>query len=1232
MQRLLILLIMLISLAGSLQAQQEPSYTLYFIGDAGDVSTDQKNPTLDMLRQRFDESDERAALIFLGDNIYPIGLPEKGNKYREKSIKSINAQLDVIRDFPGRSFMIPGNHDWKQTRPEGWEYVLRQGEYVENYLATEENVFLPDGGCPGPVEISLSDDLTLILVDTQWLLHPWDKPGEESDCDSKTPAEVFLEIRDILSRNLDKKVIVAGHHPIYTYGSHGGVATLKQHIFPLTELNDALYLPFPIIGSIYPAYRKYVGNIQDLSHPKYRAMTSAFKDLYRDFPNLIHLAGHEHNLQYILRERVHYIVSGSGSKNKLVKKKKDVTYAVTRKGFGELEFYDNGKVLLKMWVVEPITGEFKVDYEQELFSKTAKTPIDDLQGSTYQQSDQQVTMTASELYHASGTKEFFLGKNYRDVWSTPVEVEVFDIGKEKGGLKIIKRGGGQATQSLRLEAKDGRQYVLRSIDKDPSKAIPEQLRETFAANLVQDQISANHPYGAFVIPKLADAAGIYHTNPKLVYIPDDPRFGKYRTQFGDMLALFEERPDDDWSGTGKFGDSPDIESYSKVLEELEDDNDNEVDEAFVLRNRLFDLVIGDWDRHDDQWRWAELDKEDEKGKLYRPIPRDRDQAFFTNQGFLPKIVSRRWAMPKFEGFNPTVRWVEGFNFNARHFDRYFMTELSRDEWLAMADTIQNRLTDQVIEEAIRSWPDEIFDLNGEEMINTLKSRRDNLKEYTLDYYLFMAEEVTVLGSDKHEFFEVTRLNDEETQVTVYKTKKEGDIVKQIYQRTFNRSETDEIRLYGLGGNDRFEIEGEVDKGIKIRVIGGEDEDVILDQSQVSGWGKKTLVYDTRQGNTLQLGPEAKNLTSNRLGVNAYDRYAFKYNMALPLIYGTFNADDGIYLGLGTLLTTHGFRKDPYASRNLLLFKYAFRTNSFDTRYTGDFTDVFGTTDLRVSADIRIPSYVTNYFGLGNETENLAAGRTGEKDIDFYRARFEFIEISALMKSRVGQRGLFFIGPAYQSFELQQRDREDFFIYDFANNDLSETSAFNGRSYFGLSMSYEMDRRNKTIIPTTGMYFNLSSKFYKGLTNASNDLSKITGELAFYHSFRIPAKLTFATRIGGGYNFGDFEFFQANTLDGNSNLRGYRKTRFAGRSSFYNNFDLRLKLFSFKSVITPGSFGLVGFNDFGRVWVEDENSDKWHHGYGGGVWLSPLDEAVISFMLAFSEEESPLPLLKFGFLF
>ncbi|MEO1655113.1 MAG: hypothetical protein AAFU64_16315, partial [Bacteroidota bacterium] len=375
----------------------------------------------------------------------------------------------------------------------------------------------------------------------------------------------------------------------------------------------------------------------------------------------------------------------------------------------------------------------KLIYRRQLYADWS-IPQDSLQkASDYPKDSLFRTAINSEYDKVSKFKKWTLGKNYRREWAQEIDFPVFDIDQIKGGLKIIKRGGGQATNSLRLEADDKRQYVLRSVDKQGDKALTDEFRGTFLADIVQDQTSAAHPYGPLVVPALAEAAGIYHSNPKYYYLPQDPRLGKYQFSFGGKVFLFEERADDDlWSDFPNFGNAPDIKSTAKVVKKIQADNDELIDELSVLKHRLFDIWIGDWDRHDDQWRWARY--KTENGHLYRPLPRDRDQTFFLSDGWIVRLGTRKWGIRKFQGFQKNIRDVNGLNNNARFFDRYFLTQPNKQDWLATTDSLKKKLTDQVIQKAMQAIPPEVASLNNENIIEKLKNRRDNMDRYVETYY------------------------------------------------------------------------------------------------------------------------------------------------------------------------------------------------------------------------------------------------------------------------------------------------------------------------------------------------------------------------------------------------------------------------------------------------------------------------------------------------------------------
>ena len=304
----------------------------------------------------------------------------------------------------------------------------------------------------------------------------------------------------------------------------------------------------------------------------------------------------------------------------------------------------------------------------------------------------------------------------------PIKVPVLDIHNVYGGLQPVEKGGGQQTVSIKLVGGDGKEYKLRGIKKSAQFLVQRELRGTVAQDIVYDGIAGSHPYASVAVPKFMQAAGLYYTNPKLVYIPKDPILGDYLDEFGGMFALLEIHPDDDLSDMENFGNSKKIENYSDAIEELESHQDHVVDVDFAVKNRVMDMLLGDWDRHDDQWRWATFE---EDGKtIYRPIPRDRDQVFFKFDGVVMKIANRKWLLRKFQPFKDDVRDIGGLNYNARYFDRYFLNEADRSVWINKAKELQNEITDEVIISAINDLPQESLEYTKEDLIK-LREEWDN---------------------------------------------------------------------------------------------------------------------------------------------------------------------------------------------------------------------------------------------------------------------------------------------------------------------------------------------------------------------------------------------------------------------------------------------------------------------------------------------------------------------------
>lgn len=1219
------LIFLLFVLPAAAQQVEKDNFHLYLIGDGGEPGIKDASYKK-FLQQQLSNDNVPSAIVFLGDNIYPKGMPDEKNKKRKRAENILLDQIDLANGSNSTIIFVPGNHDWKNAKAKGLDYVLNQQAWVDSLKRNTIKV-LPGDGCPGPVEVPLSENLVLIILDTQWWLHAWKKPeGETSTCDCKTPAEVTVQLDDMLRRNAGKRVILAGHHPIVTYGEHGGIYSFKDHVFPFTDLNKSLYIPLPIIGSIYPLYRKIFGSSQDIAHPQYKSFRNGLMKILEQYPGVIYASGHDHSLQYSVKDSIHYIVSGAGSKVSHVKKKGYALYADSQIGYVRLSVKSSGNTEL-----EYITGDqisFKKDIGKIIAPKKDTSAQVLLAKGT-------VEVQASSKYHAGRSRIKWLGENYRDEWEQKINVPVFDIGKERGGLKILQRGGGNQTLSLRLEDSTGHEYTLRSIEKFPERALPEPLRNTFAKDFVQDQISAAHPYAAVVVPGLAKAASIYHTNPKIVFIPNDPRFGIYQKDFSNQLMLFEERP----AGSGKdldfFGHADKIVNTTKLLEQLTKDNDNTVDQEFFLRSRLVDMWIGDWDRHDDQWRWAEFDSK--KGKTYRPIPRDRDQAFFINQGRIPKFLSKPYLLFQFEGFNKKIRKPSGLMFSGRFIDRKFLTTLSREQWIAIADDLSSQLTDEAIESAIKEWPEEIYKLHGSEIIEKLKARRSTLRSDALEHYLFLAREVSLTGSDKRELFEVERKENGNVKVGVFKLNKDGERGKLISEREFIVDETKEIRLYGLGGDDQFNITGKNNK-IKVRIIGGSGNDQVDVKHD-----KGIILYDLKNEVTLSPDAKIKDRTSNDPTVNDYNWKDFKYGRKAPLLFGTYNVDDGVFLGGGYLVINQGFRKEPFKSRHILLGSYAINTSSFNFKYDGTFTGLVGKWDVEISADVKSPNYVNNFFGWGNESvfnKDIDDDPTIDVDhpIDYYRVRFKEIILEPKLSRKFPQGGFIKIGPTFQWIEIENTEGKDRYINEYAST-VSGPLIEDSKNYSGLTYSWGVDKRNHPKMTTRGVYFEQSSRFMKGIS--SPDFSSNNATLSLYQSFKFPAIVTFAIRAGGGINTGAYEFYQAQVLDGKTEIRGFRKTRFYGDRKLYFNNEVRIKLGSVQSYLFPAYFGILGFYDVGRIWYKDENgidptapsgkSNKWHKGFGGGLWVTPFNMAAVTTEVGHSKEGT-LFYIRLGFLF
>jgi hypothetical protein len=310
-------------------------------------------------------------------------------------------------------------------------------------------------------------------------------------------------------------------------------------------------------------------------------------------------------------------------------------------------------------------------------------------------------VVSSDRYHAGTVQRFFAGSNWRGLWAATIEVPVLDLSKFAGGLTPTKQGGNQSV-TLRFEGKDGKTYIFRSVDKFIDKALNDDLSNTLAADVIQDQTSVMHPTGALVASRLEEKAGLLHARPQLVLMPDDPRLGEFRKQFGNLLGTIEERPDEAQEGQKLFGGADKIVSTIKFVDDIEETLAHRLNSREYLKARLIDFLVGDTDRGADQWRWARYDRNGDH--VFRPIPRDHDYSFMRPSGWLAGLV--KTTFPKLVIYGNKLSSLNSLTFMTRDFDRTHLSELPWAAWDSVITAIQSRLSDQAIVEAVSLLPPE----------------------------------------------------------------------------------------------------------------------------------------------------------------------------------------------------------------------------------------------------------------------------------------------------------------------------------------------------------------------------------------------------------------------------------------------------------------------------------------------------------------------------------------------
>jgi hypothetical protein len=1134
-------------------ANKEVSHTIYATGNLMGLSDSQSSPVITALSNEMKKNATNTTLLLLGDNVSNTAFSKK-DKQAKQHVKSY---LNSLKPFSKNTIFIPGASDWDF----GVEGLKMQEKYLEKVF-DNKNIFQPENGCPLK-KVKINEDIDLLLIDSQWALADWDKiPNINANCDIKNKDEFYVEVEHEILKSQGKNIVIATYHPIATNGKYG-----NGYSFGI--------------------------NPQNINNKYYKEFSARLLTMAQQSKNVVFLGGHENNLQYITRKKIPIIISGSGKNGSNTRENPNSNFHYNDVGYTKIVNYKDGAMEVSFY---GISNNFK----EPLYTSEIVPPYQKATLTEYHEYDTPKFVYKSiyepeELEHSSMYKSLW-GEHYRKDYITKIKLRAALLDTLYGGLTPIRKGGGHQTNSIRLETNDGREFVMRSAKKSALRFIQyfifkthylePEIEDNYFIQLLQDYWTTANPYASLTIGDLADAIALYHPNPEVYYIPKQKNLGIYNEDYGDKVYFIEERLTDGHENVKSLGGTNKIEGTTELFERLRRKDKIAINESLYIRTRLFDNIIGDWDRHADQSKWA-VTKQENGIDFYEPIPRDRDQVFSNFDGFMLGAITTLSPplrfMQRYEANYKNTRW---FNDAGDDVDFAVLKDHTQKDWLREAKFIKKNLTEDVIDKAFQKFPKEVDQKKIAQIKKAMLGRIDAVEKNAVSFYEYLQSHVIITGTDKDDWFVITRKPNGITNVTAYRIIK-GKKDTKFWDRDYDKSITKEIWIHGLDDKDIFEADGEGNNNIKIKIIGGQNNDTyrIKNNNNLRVFDQKSKPnnFETKTHKTL----------SDDYDLNTY---YFKKNRRdvsnfVPLF--VFNSDDGLGVGVKYNYKKNSLRRNPFTQNHSLSVLYYDSTTGIDIKYSGEFANIFNKVNLGIDAGYNSPNYTNNFFGFGNETVNLE----DEFSIDFYRTRIQKLSFSPSLIFRGYQGSTVKLGAIYENIEVEKTTGR---FIETANVD---QRIFEGLNYLGAEASYEYKNFDNESKPKNGIDFKLTAGYKENL-DTNNGFAYLIPELRLTSKIDKRGILIYATKFKAHLNFkNDFEFFQAATIGNGDGLRGFRDQRFTGKRAFYQDSDLRLRLGRIRNPIIPISYGVYGGFDYGRVWLSNSNSDKWHTSVGTGLFFN-----------------------------
>ncbi|MGI9043912.1 MAG: hypothetical protein ACR2GK_07270 [Gemmatimonadaceae bacterium] len=836
--------------------------------------------------------------------------------------------------------------------------------------------------------------------------------------------------------------------------------------------------------------------------------------------------------------------------------------------------------------------------------------------------DSTATVTAQPDYDVGSLTRTLLGVGWRSIWATPVRVPVFNMSRFAGGVKPTERGGGAQTITLRFVENNGwREYMFRSVDKDPiAQAMPPAIQGTMLGNIIQDQTATQFPAAGLMVPPFLQAIGVLHVSPSLYVMPDDPRLGEHRETFAGMLATVELSPQEAPGDTPGFAGSSKIVNGVTFLETVEEGRQHRLDEREFFAVRLIDFLVNDNDRSPDNVRFARFGSD--SAYTWRPIPRDRDRAFFNAGGLLIKTVVRP-VYAKVIGFSPRYS-LAGLTFESHDLDRRLLQRIDRTAANEIAQRVTSLITDATIEQAISRLPPEWRVIEADRLRTTLRARRDGLTSFANEFYEWLATEVDVHGTDQDEHALITRHDDGRVTVAL-RGAQDSAAAASFSTRTFIPAETNEVRIFLHGGKDIAVVDGAPSNAITVRIIGGGGDDVLAD----SAGGSATRFYDTRVGNQFitssgtRVSFEEWREPLQGQGVKFDSPWRPDWGSSLGFgPTAAFAQGAGLVVGFGPRYQSQGFRRLPHKWKidaNVLLGLANMKPGAnLSVDYRAE------NSPLAMLLNARATKFEEfRFHGYGNDVAEVGS-RLSQVEQDLVAIEPAFVwQIGWRTRENLGndfsREGLSppglrpLVGRAEMGPVVFWNDPHPANASPLSDPAIGADDAF-GR--VGLRLGLTLDRTSQGPVSDRGWTFQGELAGYPPLWDVDESFSTAGASIATY--FPLPGDGThLALRAGGELAAGAYPVQHAPAIGGRRTVRGYGYQRYRGESSTFGSAEVRVPTGTVNLFVKWES-GIFGLADAGRVWFDGRSPGGWHSGFGGGFWLSSLGQ-TISVSYAHGEE-------------